>query len=262
MAFCGTDVRYDDVIRNLGVLDYDYSFGLVDTFLAGDYGKALMTFDDVLSKGFNALHFSAALSSHLRDLMVAKNGGLDSLLELPDSLKKRYVEQASRCPLKFLYDALGITTACEAGYKQAVNPRLHIEFALMKLCFLMKAPATDSRRDSAIQTGTAGKKDSAGQRDTASQMGTASQRGSASQKATAVEGPASPAPRERRRPAKTGSALSLSAIIEDAESAKTTTKSAPVSNELPEDILKAWEGIPDEYSSKPRLANTLKNAQL
>ena len=258
VAFCGTDVRYDDVIRNLGVLDYDYSFGLVDTFLAGDYGKALMTFDDVLSKGFNALHFSAALSSHLRDLMVAKNGGLDSLLELPDSLKKRYVEQASRCPLKFLYDALGITTACEAGYKQAVNPRLHIEFALMKLCFLMKAPETDSRRDSAIQTGTAGQKDSAGQRDTASQ------RGSASQKATAVEGPASPAPRERRRPAKTGSALSLSAIIEDAESAKTATKSAPVSNELPEDeaILKAWEGIPDEYSSKPRLANTLKNAQV
>jgi len=140
VAFCGTDVKYEEVLKNLNVLDYDYSFCLVDAFLAGDYGTALLKFDEILSKGFNALHFCAALSSHFRDLMVTKNGGLDALLELPDSLKARYVEQASRCSLKFLYDALTITTACEAGYKQAVNPRLHIEFALMKLSFLMKAP--------------------------------------------------------------------------------------------------------------------------
>ena len=140
VAFCGTDVKYEEVLKNLNVLDYDYSFNLVDAFLVGDYGTALMKFDEILSKGFNALHFCAALSSHFRDLMVTKNGGLGALLELPDSLKARYEEQASRCSLKFLYDALSVTSACEAGYKQAVNPRLHIEFALMKLSFLMKAP--------------------------------------------------------------------------------------------------------------------------
>ena len=140
VAFCGTDVKYEEVLKNLNVLDYDYSFNLVDAFLAGDYGSALLKFDEILSKGFNALHFCAALSSHFRDLMVTKNGGLEALLELPDSLKKRYEEQASRCSLKFLYDALSVTSACEAGYKQAVNPRLHIEFALMKLSFLIKAP--------------------------------------------------------------------------------------------------------------------------
>lgn len=140
VAFCGTDVKYEEVLKNLNVLDYDYSFNLVDAFLAGDYGSALLKFDEILSKGFNALHFCAALSSHFRDLMVTKNGGLEALLELPDSLKKRYEEQASRCSLKFLYDALSVTSTCEAGYKQAVNPRLHIEFALMKLSFLIKAP--------------------------------------------------------------------------------------------------------------------------
>ena len=140
VAFCGTDVKYADVIRNLNVLDHEYSFSLVDNFLAGNYGAALTTFDEVLRKGFNALHFVAALSAHLRDLIVARTAGLDALLELPDSLKQRYREQAGRCPLRFLYDALGITTACETGYKAAVNPRLHIEFALMKLSFLIQAP--------------------------------------------------------------------------------------------------------------------------
>ena len=135
VAFCGTEVQYEDVIRNLNVLDYEYSFSLVDSFLAGDYAKALLTFDEVLSKGFNALHFVAALSAHLRDLVVARTAGLEALLELPDSLRKRYQEQASRAPLPFLFDALGITTACEAGYRTAVNPRLHIEFALMRLAY-------------------------------------------------------------------------------------------------------------------------------
>lgn len=149
VAFCGTDVKYQDVLRNLNVLDYEYSFGLVDDFLAGNYPDTLLQFDEILSKGFNALHFITALSSHFRDLIVSRSAGLDALLELPDSLKKRYKEQADRCPLKFLYDALGITTQCESGYRASVNPRLHIEFALMKLSFLMSAPAQSAQVQSA-----------------------------------------------------------------------------------------------------------------
>ena len=141
VAFCGSDIHYEDVIRNLGVLDYEYTFSMVDDFLKGDYADALLSFDKILAKGFNALHFVSALSTHLRDLTVAKTGGLDALLELPESLKADYRGQAARCPLKFLYDALGITTQCEAGYKSAVNPRLHIEYALMKLSFLLQQPA-------------------------------------------------------------------------------------------------------------------------
>ncbi len=136
VAFCGTDIHYEDVIRNLGVLDYDYGFRLVDASLAGDYASSLLLLDEVLSKGFNAQHFVAAVSSHLRDLLVSRTGGLDSLLDLPDSLKAKYKEQGGRCSVKWLYDALGVTTACEAGYRLATNPRLHIEFALMKLAFL------------------------------------------------------------------------------------------------------------------------------
>ncbi|MBQ8061194.1 MAG: DNA polymerase III subunit gamma/tau [Bacteroidales bacterium] len=264
VAFCGTDVKYSDVIRNLNVLDYDYSFGLVENFLAGDYGKALLTFDEVLSKGFNALHFCAALSSHFRDLMVTKNGGLDSLLELPDSLKKRYVDQASRCPLKFLYDALGITTACEAGYKQAVNPRLHIEFALMKLSFLLKAPGM------AEQVGHygGGRKEilRSAQNDSqpAQNDSQPAQNDSPRKVESAPESVSAAQPRERRKPSKSGSALSLNAILEEEENKKTTQKVLAVSNELPQDesILQAWATVPEEYSSSPRLANTLKNAEV
>ena len=144
VAFCGTDIHYEDVIRNLGVLDYEFSFRLVDASLAGDYATSLLIFDEILSKGFNAQHFVAALSAHLRDLLVSRTGGLEALLDLPDSLRSRYREQGERCSVKWLYDALGITTACEAGYRAASNARLHIEFALMKLAFLQQAPAAQT----------------------------------------------------------------------------------------------------------------------
>ena len=48
VAFCGTTVRYEDVMRNLNVLDYEYCFKLVDNFLAGDYASALLVLDEVL----------------------------------------------------------------------------------------------------------------------------------------------------------------------------------------------------------------------
>lgn len=284
VAFCGTDVKYADVLKNLNVLDYDYSFALVDAFLAGDYGAALLKFDEILSKGFNALHFCAALSSHFRDLMVTKNGGLDALLELPDSLKGRYAEQAARCSLKFLYDALTVTSTCEAGYKQAVNPRLHIEFALMKLSFLMKAPVAAGASvtepvevtavpavpaapasveaskpvETQVYSETASRKDD---KVAATSTGSVTEESAAPAPSASVE---ASAPRARRRPVKTGAALSINSIMEEEESKKTVKETVQVADVIPEDeaVLEAWKTIPEENASSPRLANTLRNAEV
>ena len=146
VAFCGSDVHYEDVIRNLNVLDYEYGFRLVDAFLSKDYASALLIFDEVLRKGFNALYFISALGSHLRDLLVCRSGALDSLLNLPDSLRARYAEQASRCSVSFIFDALGVVSQCESGYRTATNQRLHIEFSLMRLSFLAGVPAEPAAR--------------------------------------------------------------------------------------------------------------------
>ncbi len=138
VAFCGKEIKYEQVIANLNILDYEYYFRLVDHFLAGDFTSSLLIFDELLSKGFNALHFVSGLSTHLRDLIVSKKEASQTLLQLPASLIKRYKGQGEKCSVQFLYEALGITTNCEAAYKQSGNQRLLIEFALMKLSFAAK----------------------------------------------------------------------------------------------------------------------------
>ena len=244
VAFCGTQVKYDDVIRNLGVLDYEYSFAMVDSFLSGNYGAALLSFDEILAKGFNALHFVASLSSHLRDLIVAKTGGLEALLELPESLKRRYQEQAAKCSNKFLFDALGITTGCESAYKSAVNPRLHIEYALMRLSYLVSAPAASAPAPVAAPVAVP-----------------AAPKPAPVPVAEAPKPAPAPAPAPRRRTPKTGSALSMNAIMEEKKEEEAPAEAAPEATRLPDDdtVRIQWKELSKQYSDKPRLASTIAN---
>ncbi len=153
IAFCGTDIKYADVLKNLNVLDYEYSFKVIDAALTGDYATVLLIIDEVLAKGFNALYFVVSIGEHLRDLLVSRTGGLDSLLDFPENLKERYKEQSSRCSVEFLYNALNCISGCEAGFKSAANQRLYIEFALMKLCFLNKnVSALSSTEQAKVQS--------------------------------------------------------------------------------------------------------------
>ena len=273
VAFCGTDVKYEDVIRNLNVLDYEHCFHLTDAMLANDYGSALLEFDNVLSKGFNALYFVASLSTHFRNLMVAKNGALDALLEFPDSLKLKYKEQADRCPIQFLYDALSVTSQCESGYKESINPRLHIEFALMKLCFLTGGPV--SLRPAAPVTAPQAAPQSAPR--TAPQPAPRPQpQPEPAQPDTAPAKPvnvaetpvAQPvaetaAPARRKRTSKSA-ALSLDAIKEESKATSSEVADSSLSDRIPEnaEITGHWQKLPEQYRSRPRLYSTLATTKL
>lgn len=289
VAFCGTDVKYEDVIRNLNVLDYEHCFHLTDAMLANDYGSALLEFDNVLSKGFNALYFVASLSTHFRNLMVAKNGALDALLEFPDSLKLKYKEQADRCPIQFLYDALSVTSQCESGYKESINPRLHIEFALMKLCFLTGGPV--SLRPAAPVTAPQAAPQSVPR--TAPQPAPRPQpqpepaqpdiapakpvnvaetpvaqpvaeTAAAPETPAASETPAETAAPARRKRTSKSAALSLDAIKEESKATSSEVANNNLSDRMPEnaEITGHWQKLPEQYRSRPRLYSTLATTKL
>lgn len=275
VAFCGTDVKYQDVLRNLNVLDYEYSFALVEAFLKGDYPTALLIFDEILTKGFNALHFVAALSSHLRDLMVSKSGGLGALLELPESLKKKYKDQADRCPLPFLYEGLSITTQCESGYKASVNPRLHIEFALMRLSFICnKAAVATASAPASAQPAAQSQAAAPSPAPLVQASAPAPMQAPASAPAPSVQPSASAPvptpvqeeqPRERRQRTPRGAAASLSmkAVMEEKPVEETVAASAEAPLPAEDDLREKWPALAQMYMAKqPRLASMLSTSQL
>ena len=265
VAFCGTDIRYEDVMHNLNVLDYEYCFRLVDGFLAGDYASALLILDEILSKGFNSQYFISALGSHLRDLLVSRTGGLESLIDMPESLAARYSEQASRCSVKFLYDALAIASQCEAGYRMALNQRLHIEFALMKMAFLVRQPqsAPVAEKPEPVQQSS---KEPVRPSNPVQQLKPEPEAEQPKPEPKMEPEPARPAASTRRTP-KSGAALSMSALISDEQEKADDTEdvqNSPETVELPSDEVmeSGWKKLSESYSDKPRLSNALSNAKL
>ncbi len=139
VSFSGKEVTFEKVIQNLNVLDYDYYFKIVDAALEGKVTDVLLMLNEIIEKGFDGHHFVGGLSSHLRDVLVSKDAATIKLLEVSDSVKKKYYNQAQKCTVDFIYDALKILNRCDIEYKTSQNPRLLIELTLIQLSQLIES---------------------------------------------------------------------------------------------------------------------------
>ena len=130
-------ITYQSALDNLNVLDYDYYFRLVDTFLAGDVNQALLIYKEIRDKGFDSQFFINGLAQHLRDLMVASTPQTRVLLEMNDEVAQRYGEQSTKLAPGFYYRALDLCNTCDLNYRNASSKQLLVELTLVKLCQLV-----------------------------------------------------------------------------------------------------------------------------
>ncbi|MBQ3363900.1 MAG: DNA polymerase III subunit gamma/tau [Muribaculaceae bacterium] len=130
-------ITYQSALDNLNVLDYDYYFRLVDTFLAGDVNQALLIYKEIRDKGFDSQFFINGLAQHLRDLMVAATPQTRVLLEMNDEVAQRYGEQSTKLAPGFYYRALDLCNTCDLNYRNASSKQLLVELTLVKLCQLV-----------------------------------------------------------------------------------------------------------------------------
>lgn len=139
VSFSGGKITYRDVIDNLNILDYEYYFKLTFSLLEGDVASAMLLFDEVLARGFDARNFINGYAAHLRDLMVCKNPETIQLMEVGAGIKEKYLAQSDQVSLAFLYDGLEICNQADIQFRSSRNQRLTIELALVKLARLSEA---------------------------------------------------------------------------------------------------------------------------
>jgi DNA polymerase-3 subunit gamma/tau len=129
----GKGVTFKSTLSNLHILDYDYYFEIVDALLSQNHSQPLVLFDDVLRKGFDGHNFIVGLSEHLRNLLVSQDARTTNLMEVPESVKKKYALQAQSAPPSLLLTWLNLANQCDINYKTCKNQRLTVELALMKM---------------------------------------------------------------------------------------------------------------------------------
>lgn len=140
VSFTNGHITYQSVIENLNVLDCEYYFKLTDFFLENKVSDCLLTFNDILRKGFDGNHFITGLTSHFRDLLVSRDPATLQLLETGASIRERYQAQAQKCTPQFLYKAMKLCNDCDLNYRQSKNKRLLVELTLIQLAQLTAEP--------------------------------------------------------------------------------------------------------------------------
>lgn len=136
VSFAGKDLTREAVTENLNVLDYTWYFQITDLLLENNIPQVLITYNDILSKGFDGHHFIMGLASHFRDLLVCKNQETIDLLEVGQQVRTMYLEQSQKTGTAFLIEGIDIANTCDLKYKSSQNQRLLVELCLMQLASL------------------------------------------------------------------------------------------------------------------------------
>ncbi|HEY1163875.1 MAG TPA: DNA polymerase III subunit gamma/tau, partial [Chitinophaga sp.] len=139
VSFTGGHLTYQNTLEHLNILDYDYFFRVMDAVLQQDIASALLIFDEILQKGFEGDNFLNGWAEFLRNLLMCKEEKVLHLLEVSGNLKDRYKQLSGKISPAWLITALHLLNDTEINYRLARNKRLHVEMALIKLCYLQQA---------------------------------------------------------------------------------------------------------------------------
>jgi DNA polymerase-3 subunit gamma/tau len=139
VSFTNGEVTYENTIEHLNILDADYYFKLIDCMLNQDLAGAMLLYDDIDKKGFEGDMVLNGFAEFIRNLLICKDERVSGLLEVVESFRQRYAETAKRTDAGYLVSALNILNEAEINFRAARNKRLHVELALIKLCYLQQA---------------------------------------------------------------------------------------------------------------------------
>ncbi len=257
VSFSGNNITYQQVIENLNVLDYDYYFRLTDAFMNGDHSEALLIFNEILDKGFDAHQFINSLSKHLRNLLVCKDSQTIELLEVGAGIKERYKVQSEQTDLNFLIKALNTTNQYDVSYKTSMNQRLHIELALIDLCNLESSKKKDDEEQGGVKAPESKDDKRYGKKEI--RTGQKPQEGESTPEKKTVDAPSTfsiNGALKGKSKMKTGA----SEKKEESNTPKTAEKLGD--NKFTQDELQeAWENFVDTLNDKPRLYHMLSSRE-
>ena len=141
-SFCQGNITYDKVIEDLNVLDSENYFKIIDLSIDNKVSEIMVLLNSIINKGFDGGLLIQGLAKHVRNVLMARDPQTLPLLEVSDQMRERYQEQAKRCQIPFLYDALKLMNQCDINYRQSSNKRLLVELTLIEIAQITQ-PAED-----------------------------------------------------------------------------------------------------------------------
>ncbi|HRF26750.1 MAG TPA: DNA polymerase III subunit gamma/tau, partial [Ferruginibacter sp.] len=133
VSFTSGKLNYSQTLEHLNILDEDYYFRLLEQLQQQQLTDALLLFDEILQKGFEADTLLEGLAEFIRNLLVSKDPKAASLLEVAEDFKTKYRTVAAGLHTGWMISALNILNEGIIEFRNARNKKLLVEMILIKL---------------------------------------------------------------------------------------------------------------------------------
>lgn len=139
IAFCGTNISNEELLRALNVVSTDRMFAVMEQVEQNDADGALLLIDQLMQDGYDIQEFLVGLTEHLRNLYIARSTQKVDLIEATGETKARYKEAAEVFSRDDLMRMLHIVSEAQYKIREAHQPRIQFEITLLKLIHMSKS---------------------------------------------------------------------------------------------------------------------------
>ena len=138
IAFCGLEIKHEELLRALNVVSSDRLFELMEFVKNNESDAGLQLIDALLQEGHDIQEFLVSLTEHLRNQYLAISGKSMHLIEASDDMKNRYKKASSHFSEDDLMRMLHIVNEAQFKVREAPQPRIQLEIAILKLINMQK----------------------------------------------------------------------------------------------------------------------------
>jgi len=136
ISFSGDQIRTEDVVTVLGLVDTQVFIDLVDAIAAHDATKALKIVDQLVNSGADLRLFMKDWVEYWRQLVVARVlvNHREELINLPSNVAEAVDRQSGLFPLEEILNLAKLAAGTDDELRRTQHPRLLLELFLLQLC--------------------------------------------------------------------------------------------------------------------------------
>jgi DNA polymerase-3 subunit gamma/tau len=154
IAFSGKAVKLEDAQKILSLIDFELYILLGSEILNNNKSMLLQLAGKIIDEGINLAEFLSGLAEHFRNVLIANTTGSADMLDLPNNIKERYIEESKRWQTGDLLRLLKMISQAQVDLKTSLNQRLLLEFTLLRMGAMNQTVTVEKILDSLSRGGS------------------------------------------------------------------------------------------------------------
>ena len=133
VAFCGNEIKYEDLSGALHLIDMEFFFMISRAIREHNVSEMFGLTSEIINRGYDLQECMSGLLEHFRNILSVKVGGSTKLIEGSAKIKEKYTEEANLFSKSDILRFMNLIASTEQSLKFAPQPRIRFELLLVQM---------------------------------------------------------------------------------------------------------------------------------